>query len=95
MSFKPLQDYILVERDEVETTSAGGIILKDHDTEEPKQGTVIAVGPGQRFTDGVVYPVEIPVGVTVLFGKFAGSDVKLEGKEYVILLEGEVLGVIL
>lgn len=94
MKFRPLHDRILVERLESEEKSAGGIVLPDTAKEKPHQGKVIAVGTGKRTEDGKVAPLEVKEGERILFGKYAGSDIKMEGKEYLILKEDEVYGVI-
>jgi chaperonin GroES len=95
MKLRPLQDRIIVERIEEETKTAGGIIIPDTvSKEKPQEGKVIAVGKGKVTEDGKVLPVDVKVGDRVLFGKYAGSDVKVDGKEYLIMREDDILGVI-
>ncbi len=93
-SLKPLRDKVVVERSEVEEKTAGGILLPDTAKDKPKQGTVLAVGPGRVLDTGEVRPLDVKKGDRVLFGGFAGSEVKLDGKEYLILSESEILAVI-
>ncbi|HXE79560.1 MAG TPA: co-chaperone GroES [Vicinamibacterales bacterium] len=94
MKIRPLRDRILVERiDEAEQKSAGGIIIPDTAKEKPQQGRVVAVGKGRVNDKGDVFPLDVKVGDTVLFGKYAGTEIKIEGKEYLIIREDEVLGV--
>jgi chaperonin GroES len=94
MDFRPLHDRILVERIESEEKSVGGIILPDTAKEKPQQGKVISVGPGKRTEDGTVLPLTVKEGDKILFGKYSGSDIKLDGTEYLILKEDDVLGLI-
>jgi chaperonin GroES len=93
-SLKPLRDKVVVERSEAEEKTAGGIVLPDTAKDKPKQGTVIAVGPGRVLDTGEVKALEVKKGDRVLFGGFAGTEVKLEGKEYLVLGESEILAVI-
>lgn len=93
-SLRPLRDKVVVERSEAEERTAGGIVLPDTAKDKPKQGTVIAVGPGRLLDNGEVKPLEVKKGDRVLFGGFAGTEVKLNGKEYLILSENEILAVI-
>ncbi len=93
-SLKPLRDKVVVERSEAEEKTSGGIVLPDTAKDKPKQGTVIAVGPGRVLDNGEVKPLEVKKGDRVLFGGFAGTEVKIEGKEYLILGESEILAVI-
>lgn len=93
-SLKPLRDKVVVERSEAEEKTAGGIVLPDTAKDKPKQGTVVAVGPGRVLDSGEVKPLEVKKGDRVLFGGFAGTEVKLEGKEYLVLGESEILAVI-
>ncbi|HEX7898936.1 MAG TPA: co-chaperone GroES [Planctomycetota bacterium] len=93
-SLKPLRDKVVVERSEAEEKTAGGIVLPDTAKDKPKQGTVIAVGPGRVLDNGEVKALEVKKGDRVLFGGFAGSEVKSGGKEYLILSESEILAVI-
>jgi chaperonin GroES len=94
MKFRPLHDRILVERIESEEVTSGGIILPDTAKEKPQQGKVISVGPGKKAEDGKLIPMDVKAGDTILFGKYAGSDIKMEGKEYLIMREDDVLGIV-
>ncbi len=94
MKFRPLYDRILVERVESEEKTAGGIILPDSAKEKPQQGKIIAVGHGKRLEDGKLIPLEVKAGDTILFGKYAGSEIKIEGNEYLIMKEDDVLGLV-
>lgn len=94
MKFRPLHDRILVERVESEEVTAGGIILPDTAREKPQQGKVIAVGPGKKAEDGKLIPMDVKAGDTILFGKYSGSDIKMEGQEYLIMREDDVLGIV-
>jgi chaperonin GroES len=91
---KPLRDKVVVERSEAEGRTAGGILLPDTAKDKPKQGTVVSVGPGRVLENGEIKALEVKKGDRVLFGGFAGSEVKLEGKEYLILSESEILAVV-
>ena len=90
---KPLRDRVVVERSQAEEKTAGGIVLPDTAKDKPKQGTVVAVGTGKQLDDGKVVPVGVKKGDKVLFGAYAGSEVKIDGKEYLILNESEILAV--
>ena len=92
-SIRPLRDRILVERLEEQEQRIGGIIVPDTAKEKPQQGRVVAAGKGRVNDKGEVFPLDVKAGDTVLFGKYAGVEVKLDGKEYLILREDEVLGV--
>lgn len=94
MKFSPLYDRILVERVESEEKTKGGIIVPDTAQEKPQQGKVIAVGQGKRLEDGKLIPLEVKAGDTILFGKYSGSEIKIEGNEYLIMKEDEVLGLV-
>lgn len=94
MKLKPLHDRVVVRRIEQEETTKGGIVIPDTAKEKPQEGEVIAVGSGKRDDEGKVHPLEVKKGDRVLFGKYSGTEVKLEGTEYVILREDEILGVI-
>jgi chaperonin GroES len=94
MKMRPLRDRILVERIEEAEQRIGGIIIPDTAKEKPQSGRVIAVGKGRINDKGEVFPLDIKEGETVLFGKYAGSDIKIDGKEYLILREDDVLGVL-
>jgi chaperonin GroES len=90
----PLGDRVLVERLEAEAVTAGGIVLPDSAKEKPIQGRVVAVGQGRRKEDGTVVALELKVGDRILFGKYGGTDVKLDGEEYLIMKEDDVLALI-
>ncbi len=94
MQMRPLRDRILVERIEEQEQRVGGIIIPDSAKEKPQQGRVVAVGKGRVNDKGEVFPLDVAAGDVVLFGKYAGSEIKLEGREYLILREEEVLGVV-
>ena len=94
MSIRPLQDRIVVRRTEEETKSAGGIVIPDSAAEKPSQGEVIAVGPGKKLDNGSVQEVDLNAGDKILFGQYAGSSVKLDGEELLIMNESEVFGVV-
>jgi chaperonin GroES len=94
MKLRPLQDRILVQRVEEETTTKGGIIIPDTAKEKPAEGKVVAVGNGKVGDDGKRIALEIKEGDRILFGKYAGTEVKIEGEEYLIMREDDVLGVI-
>lgn len=94
MDIRPLYDRIVVKRIEEEETVLGGIIIPDTAKEKPQQGEVVAVGKGKRLEDGKVVPLDVAVGDRILFGKYSGSDIKLDGNEYLIMREDEVLGVL-
>jgi len=94
MKLRPLQDRILVKRVEEETTTKGGIIIPDSAKEKPAEGKVMAVGNGKAGDDGKRIPLEIKEGDLILFGKYSGTEVKIEGEEYLIMREDDVLGVI-
>jgi chaperonin GroES len=94
MNLKPLQDRILVERVAEETTTKGGIIIPDTAKEKPAEGKVVAVGNGKLADDGKRVALEVKVNDRILFGKYSGSEVKIEGTEYLIMREDDVLGII-
>src|SRR5215467_7116188 len=95
MKIRPLQDRVLVKRlDEEPEKTKGGIIIPDTAKEKPQQGKVMAVGKGKVNEDGKVTPLDVKVGDTILFGKYSGSDIKLDGEEHLILREEDILGVI-
>ncbi len=94
MNIRPLQDRVIVKRMEEETTSAGGIVLPDSATEKPIRGEVIAVGPGKTLDSGEKRPLDINVGDTVLFGKYSGTEVKLDDEELLVMREEDIMGVI-
>jgi chaperonin GroES len=94
MNFRPLHDRILIKRIEEEETVKGGIIIPDSAKEKPQEGEVVAVGNGKKNEDGKVVPLDVKAGDRILFGKYSGSEIKMEDKEYLILKEEEVLGVV-
>ena len=94
MQIRPLQDRVVVQRLDEETKTAGGIIIPDNHTEKPSQGKILAVGTGYRNTDGSVRNLDVKVGDLVLFGKYSGTEVKVEGKPVLIMKEDEILGVL-
>ena len=94
MKLRPLQDRILVQRVAEETTTKGGIIIPDTAKEKPAEGKVTAVGKGKVGDDGKRIPLEIKKGDRILFGKYSGSEVKIDGNEYLIMREDDVLGII-
>jgi chaperonin GroES len=94
MKIKPLQDRILVKRIEEEEETEGGIIIPDTAKEKPIEGKVVAVGKGKVSEDGKVMPLDVKKGDRILFGKYAGTEVKIEGEEHLIMREDDVLGVI-
>ena len=94
MKLRPLQDRILVKRVEEEEKTKGGIIIPDSAKEKPIEGKVIAVGNGKLGDDGKRVPLEVKKGDRILFGKYGGTDVKIEGEEYLIMREDDVLGII-
>jgi chaperonin GroES len=94
MKVRPLRDRVLVERlEEADQKTIGGIIIPDTAKEKPQQGRVIAAGKGRVNDKGEVFPLDVKEGDTVLFGKYAGSEIKIEGREYLIIREDEILGV--
>ena len=93
MKFRPLQDRILVKRVDSEEKTAGGIILPDSAKEKPQEAVVVAVGNGKRLDDGTLVKVDLKEGDHILFGKYSGSEVNVDGDEHLILREEEVLGV--
>lgn len=94
LKFRPLHDRILVQRLEEETVTAGGIFIPETAKEKPIQGKVISVGKGKMLEDGTVRNLDVKKGDTILFGKYSGTDIKISGKEYLIMREDDVLGVI-
>ena len=93
MHFRPLHDRVLVRRIDAEEKTAGGIIIPDTAKEKPQQGEIIAVGPGGRNEQGQLVPLDVKVGDRVLFGKWSGTEVKIDGEELLILKESDLLGV--
>ena len=94
MKFRPLRDRVVVKRIEPEAKSAGGIIIPDTAREKPSQGEIIAVGPGGRDDSGKLIPIDLKVGDRVLFGKWSGSEVKLDNVDYLIMQESDIMGVV-
>jgi chaperonin GroES len=94
MKIRPLQDRVVVRRKEEETKTAGGIVLPGSAAEKPAQGEVLAVGPGRIFDNGEKRPIDLKVGDTVVFGKYASNTIKIDGEELMILSESEIYGVI-
>ena len=94
MKFRPLQDRVLVRRVEQEAKTTGGIIIPDTAQEKPMEGDVIAVGPGTRGEDGKVHSLDVKAGDRVLFGKWSGSEVKIDGEELIIMKESDIMGII-
>ncbi|MGB7216504.1 MAG: co-chaperone GroES [Gammaproteobacteria bacterium] len=94
MKFRPLHDRVVVRRVENEQKSPGGIIIPDTAAEKPQQGEVIAVGPGARDESGKIIPLDVKVGDKVLFGKWSGTEVKIDGQEVLIMKESDIMGVL-
>jgi chaperonin GroES len=94
MKFRPLHDRVLIESLESEEKTAGGIIIPDTAKEKPQEGKVIAVGPGAKSEDGKTISMDVKVGDRVLFGKWSGTEVKVDGKEYSIMKESDIMGVV-
>jgi chaperonin GroES len=94
MLFRPLHDRVVGKRIEAEEKTAGGIIIPDTAKEKPQQGEVVAVGPGGRDETGKLIPIDLQIGDRVLFGKWSGTEVKLDGEEYLIMKESDVMGVL-
>lgn len=94
MALRPLHDRVIVKRLDNERTTASGIVIPESAAEKPDQGEVVAVGPGKKTEDGKVLPVDLKVGDKVLFGKYAGQSVKIDGEELLVIREEEILAVI-
>ncbi len=94
MSFRPLHDRVVVRRVDEDTKTAGGIIIPDSAKEKPMQGEVLAVGPGARNEKGEIVPLDVKAGDLVLFGKWSGTEVKLDGDELLIMKESDIMGVL-
>lgn len=94
MNLRPLQDRIIVKRVEEETVTAGGIFIPETAKEKPMQGVIIAVGKGKVGEDGKVRPLDVKAGDKVLFGKYAGTEIKLDGQDFMIMREDDILGVL-
>jgi chaperonin GroES len=95
MKFRPLHDRIVIKRIEAEAKSAGGILIPDTAREKPQEGEVIAVGPGGRDENGKLIPIDVKAGDRVLFGKWSGTEVKIDDIEYLIMKESDVMGVMI
>jgi chaperonin GroES len=93
MKFRPLHDRVLIRRVESEEKTVGGIIIPDTAKEKPMEGEVVAAGPGARGEDGKIQPMDVKAGDRVLFGKWSGTEVKLEGEELIIMKESDIMGV--
>src|SRR5260221_13193113 len=94
MHFRPLHDRVVVRRIESEEKTAGGIIIPDTAKEKPQEGEVVSVGPGARGEDGKLHPLDVKAGDRVLFGKWSGTEVKLDGEELIIMKESDIMGVL-
>lgn len=94
INIKPLQDRVVVKRLEEENTTAGGIVIPDNATEKPSKGTVVATGNGKTLDNGQTRAVEVKVGDVVIFSKFAGTEIKLSGTDYLVMKEDDIMGVI-
>ena len=94
MGFRPLHDRVLIRRVEAEEKSSGGIIIPDTAKEKPMEGEVVAVGPGARGEDGKLQPLDVKAGDRVLFGKWSGTEVKLDGEDLIIMKESDIMGIV-
>ena len=94
MKFRPLHDRVVVKRIDAEEKTAGGIIIPDSAKEKPQEGKAIAVGKGKSNDEGKVFPVDVKAGDSVLFGKYSGTEIKIDGEEFLIMREEEVLGIV-
>lgn len=94
MKFRPLHDRVVIRRVEQEAKTTGGIIIPDTAQEKPMEGDVVAVGPGARGDDGKVHPLDVKIGDRVLFGKWSGTEVRLDGEELMIMKESDVMGIV-
>ena len=94
MSFRPLHDRVLVRRIEEDEKTAGGIIIPDTAKEKPSEGEIVATGPGARNEDGEILPLDVKVGDRILFGKYSGTEVKIDGEDMLIMREADVLGIV-
>ncbi len=94
MKIRPLHDRILVKRLEEETKTSGGLFIPDSAKEKPQEGEVVAVGQGKRLESGKLAPLDVKAGDRILFGKYSGSEIKLDGNDYLILREDEILGIL-
>ena len=94
MKFRPLHDRVVVKRVESDTKTKGGIIIPDTAKEKPQEGEIVAVGPGGRDDSGKIVPLDVKAGDRILFGKWSGTEVKIDGDEFIIMKESDVMGVI-
>ncbi|WP_343343592.1 co-chaperone GroES [Sphingomicrobium sp. XHP0239] len=94
MAFKPLHDRVLVRRVEADEKTAGGIIIPDSAKEKPQEGEVVAVGSGTRSEDGKITPLDVSAGDKILFGKWSGTEVKIDGEDLIIMKESDILGIV-
>jgi chaperonin GroES len=94
MKFRPLHDRVVVKRIDAEEKTSGGIIIPDTAKEKPQQGEVVAVGPGGRDENGKLIPIDVKNGDVILFGKWSGTEVKIDGTEYLIMKESDIMGII-
>ncbi|MDH3986789.1 MAG: co-chaperone GroES [Gammaproteobacteria bacterium] len=94
MNIRPLQDRVILKRMEEESTSAGGIVIPDSATEKPSRGEIVAAGKGKRLESGDIVPLDVKVGDTVLFGKYSGTEVKVNGDDLLVMREEDIMGVI-
>ncbi|HAE75709.1 MAG TPA: co-chaperone GroES [Alphaproteobacteria bacterium] len=94
MKFRPLHDRVLVKRIEGDEKSSGGIIIPDSAQEKPSEGEVLAVGPGARGDDGKIHPLDVKTGNKILFGKWSGSEIKIDGEDLIIMKESDIMGII-
>ena len=94
MKFRPLHDRVVVRRIDEDTKTKGGIIIPDNAQEKPSQGEIVAAGPGARDKDGKLVPLDVKVGDRILFGKWSGTEIKIDGKELLVMKESDILGVL-
>jgi len=94
MNIRPLHDRVILKRMEEETTSAGGIVIPDSAAEKPQRGEIVATGTGKRLESGEVVPLDVKIGDKVLFGKYSGNEVKVDGDEFLVMREEDIIGVI-
>ena len=94
MGFRPLHDRVLIRRVEAEEKTSGGIIIPDTAKEKPMEGEVVSVGPGARGEDGKIQPLDVKAGDRVLFGKWSGTEVKLDGEDLIIMKESDIMGIV-
>jgi chaperonin GroES len=94
MKFRPLHDRVVIRRLEQEAKTAGGIIIPDTAKEKPMEGEVVAAGPGARGEDGTIHPLDVKAGDRVLFGKWSGTEIKVDGEELLVMKESDIMGVI-